>query len=455
MRPYCWTFALALALAATSRPAQGQWRTWDLCEYDMEASQLVVDSTHDALYACGRMSVVSDTIGMVSLLLRYSSGTWDTVAVFAGTPFTAVIYHDTLIVGGYFTYVNNTAISHTAAFVNGEWIPYGNFEATVKRFRIINDELYAVGGFWEADGHVCKGVAKRVGSEWVNVGVPPLTAGGGYNMEEIIQFNGDLIVGGTFAVGNAQDLIRYDGTDWTALGPGLQGGISVCYDMVVYHNELIVAGAFTISSGNAGKAVMRWDGSAFHPLGLGVQVINGSYANNYWCHALAVHEDKLFVGGGFLYAGGVPAPVIASWDGENWCGFGGDLDGFASDIAFFHDTLFAGMPSATTINGEEVDGIAQFLSTNYADTCSVALAVTEVVPFPAPIVQSLGQGQYMVTGLPASTDAGRIIDVMGRMVATVPFANHNTLQLTLGHLAPGRYTLVLEGIAPLVLPLIE
>ena len=44
--------------------------------------------------------------------------------------------------------------------------------------------------------------------------------------------------------------------------------------------------------------------------------------------ALALdHDDNLFAGGGFTWAGGVPVSMIAQWDGASWSSLGGGLGG--------------------------------------------------------------------------------------------------------------------------------
>ncbi|MBL0044589.1 MAG: hypothetical protein IPP33_09395 [Flavobacteriales bacterium] len=127
-----------------------------------------------------------------------------------------------------------------------------------------------------------------------------------------------------------------------------------------------------------------------------------------------------------------------------------------TDPSSFFPLTDPGLPAYFDLDGyNDLDLTDQFIS---------ALCVVSLIPVgvedansnaTAAVVYNLGQGRYIVNGLPPTSGPGRVIDAMGRMIAAVPFANHNTLQLNLGHLALGRYTLVLEGMAPIALPLIE
>jgi hypothetical protein len=134
-----------------------------------------------------------------------------------------------------------------------------------------------------------------------------------------------LYVGGTFdhAGGvTARRIARWDGETWTALsGPAGNGIAGSVRTLAVYHGpggpELVAGGSFFSAGGVNAFHVAKWDGTAWSPLsgpttpGMGAPV---------W--ALEVHEDgrgpKLFAGGDFVFAGGVPAEYVASWDGTAW-----------------------------------------------------------------------------------------------------------------------------------------
>lgn len=140
---------------------------------------------------------------------------------------------------------------------------------------------------------------------------------------------GNIYVGGAFTIaGNvpALNIARWNPTTgWSALGSGVPGVVqaiavrSSAASGASNAPEVFVGGAFAISAGTGSNAatgfnVARWDGTAWTPLGGGV---DGPV------RALALNEQGvLFVGGGFSRAGSVSANNIAQWDGSRWNALG-------------------------------------------------------------------------------------------------------------------------------------
>ncbi len=92
--------------------------------------------------------------------------------------------------------------------------------------------------------------------------------------------------------------------------------------------------------GVAAAYVARWDGSAWHALGAGV---NGNVV------ALATDGNgNLYAGGTFTQAGGAPARHVARWDGASWStlsditGSGDGVNGNVSAIAVGNSRVYVG-----------------------------------------------------------------------------------------------------------------
>ena len=122
---------------------------------------------------------------------------------------------------------------------------------------------------------------------------------------------------------------------WTeGLITGPSGTDSAIYAFAVYDDlsgsgpALYAGGIFSTIGGVLANNVAKWDGALWTALGSGVD--GGIYA-------LAVVDDgsssgpALYVGGGFSIAGGVNANNIAKWDGSTWSPLGG---GLGSDFDF-------------------------------------------------------------------------------------------------------------------------
>ncbi|MBL7982225.1 MAG: hypothetical protein JNL52_10515 [Flavobacteriales bacterium] len=295
---------------------------------------------------------------------------------------------------------------------DGGWHPYGNFNLTINRTRVIDGELYAVGGFTMVDGQPCDGIAKRVGGHWEPVGdfgnVPQPY------LFDVIKYDGKLVCCGNMdIVGQSyRDVYIFENGQWGPLGGGLLGTFSGGWEMIIYNGELILGGGFYLSAGNAGQCIMRWNGSIWQPLGAGTTDNTDSYNSAPNIHALAVHNGKLFVGGGFSYAGHVPAKGIAVWDGAVWCGLGSDLQ-MVHDIEFVGDTLLA-MTWNNWIDGEYNSGGVRYLHTTYADTCSLGTGMSVNELSEPPIAVNIEHGQLQLIGLPDGRFNYSLVDQAGR-----------------------------------------
>jgi hypothetical protein len=121
----------------------------------------------------------------------------------------------------------------------------------------------------------------------------------------------------------------WDGVSWQAFPQGV-----IPEAFAVFNGELIAGG---FSHTPTSPTIMRWDGTAWQPLGLGVDGV---------VRSLAVHDGSLFAGGEFFNAGGQPALKIARWDGQNWHDVSGGMSG-----PFFPMVL-----SLTSFNGDLIAG---------------------------------------------------------------------------------------------------
>lgn len=382
-----------------------------------QVNSLYVDTVHNKLYGTGAWV---DDWGQPNQSLRYvvkDENGWSLSVPLSDYTSTIVNYHDTLFIGGPFTHVDGIALPNAACLVDGVWQSCGSFNWPVWKFRVIEDTLYAVGYFSMIDGNPCQSVAKRVGNGWQCVGDLDCDFCGVF---DVAKYQGRLVVSGTITFDGVPYLhiVQHVNGNWVPVGPqGIYGGLSGAGPMAVYHDELYVGGLIPLSAGNAGFAIQKWNGSAWSQVGEGLQDETGGALQDIKVKDLLVHDGKLFVCGGFTYAGHEYAPKIATWDGVQWCSVGGDFgENEVTAMAFYNDTLYIGCGLDAVVDGQQIVGVAKFTAPEFENNCSGNASVLSPNAPDAPRLVALGSGRYRLEGI-SEGGAVTFLDALGREVA--------------------------------------
>jgi hypothetical protein len=162
--------------------------------------------------------------------------------------------------------------------------------------------LYAGGGFTTTGVEAANSIAKWDGTRW-----SPLGSGveAGYFVRELAVFDDGrgggpaLHVGGTFRTISgvaASSIAKWDGRSWSPLGAGTDGQIhamAVLDDGSGRGPALYVAGDFTTAGGVVVNDVARWDGTRWSALGSGLLAPVPSSFDRSQVDALAVFERSL------------------------------------------------------------------------------------------------------------------------------------------------------------------
>jgi hypothetical protein len=163
--------------------------------------------------------------------------------------------------------------------------------------------------------------------------------------------DGDLVAAGSFT---GRISIRSDGA-WAVPGGGLDGDFAYATTLAVSPAlGLVVGGEFDGAGGNGAKDLARWDGSAWHDVGGGVDGFGGFG----FVSALLAYGDGLFVSGGIDTAGGtVTVSNLAWYDGTAWHDLGGGLADLAESMVVSDQVLYVGGPF-TVAGGRPASGLA-------------------------------------------------------------------------------------------------
>ncbi len=310
----------------------------------------------------------------------------------------------------------------------------------VFKLKELDGDLYAIGDFTYADGNLCQGISKRVGTVWESI--LPLGCDNCLLKDAII-YNNELVVSGTitFPDNAYRHLLRLHEGAWIPLGDqGIHGSLSAGGQMAVYQGHLYVGGLIDINSGNAGHALMRWDGMTWSSVGSGVQDETGGYGQLIRVDDLEVHNDLLFASGGFSYAGNVSTDGVATWNGSEWCSVGGTFgDWPVNSVAFLNDTLYAACWDVA--DGQPVNHLAKFIAPAYEGNCSVPMAVSTLVPS-AMRLEPLGGSAYTLRGH-STTSMATLLDASGRITGS--WAIHGEAPFQLPAVAAGVHMLFVQG----------
>lgn len=337
------------------------------------------------LYAGGRFSQAGGV--PVANIAKWNGSAWSAVGsgIPAGsiTPVNAMLAFDDgsgaqLYVGGGFASAGGAPnTSGLARWDGSAWSGFSPFTGNgVNCMAIYDDDsgpaLFIGGTFSSGSG--VQGIAKWDGSSFTTMNGPFATIQALGVFDDGSGHGRELYAGGTwnstaFGVA-AKGIVRYDGTSWRDVGPGLglgftDGQSTEVHTIRKFGESLYVGGLF----GNAGTLAVNdiasWDGASWSALGSG-EGIGGDV------HALTLHDDgsgpALYAAGRFRTAGSTPVSHIAKWDGSGWARVGSQ--NFYSNttpftvLASFDDgsgpQLFAGgdigFPFGSTYNLARFDG---------------------------------------------------------------------------------------------------
>ena len=210
--------------------------------------------------------------------------------------------------------------------------------------------VYAGGSRFAANGGWINGLARWDGTRWHAVGSGvQLLFGQPFVSIAVVssmcEFNGDLIVAGTFDRAGGQPInhiARWNGSAFSPLGQGLvePGADAQVRSLVVFNSELYAAGTFDTAGGLPAQGIARWNGTSWSACGSGLmQATPGAGGDG---RSLLVKGTELWVGGEFAFAGNVPAANIARWNGTTFQAVGNGLNGLVMSLAEYAGQVCAG-----------------------------------------------------------------------------------------------------------------
>lgn len=217
------------------------------------------------------------------------------------------------------------------------------------------------GAAWHPLGSISGGAVRAL-TTWDPDGPGPLTE--------------QVVVGGSFRANGADVtnyVARWDGTAWQPLGAGLNNSVLA---LTTWDPDgpgplsarLVAGGYFTTAGGVTVNRIAQWDGAEWRPFGTGVNA--AVFALTTWDpDGPGPLPTQVVAGGSFTTAGGLAAPYLATWSTQSplpLCPADFDSSGQLSigDVLDFLAAYFAPNPRAdfNGVGGVSVQDILDFLA---------------------------------------------------------------------------------------------
>lgn len=288
----------------------------------------------------------------------------------------AVSGNDLYVVGEFRTAMNSNGspivVNRIAKWDGNNWSALGSgFNDSAYSVATSGREVYVGGYFTVATNSGGMAVPVSRVARWNGTSWSPLNGGLNGTVSALASVGPSLYAGGYFLVATnaggatipVNRIAKWDGTNWSALGVGLNNSVSA---LAVSGSNIFAGGRFTMATNSGGAAVTanriaKWDGNSWSALGLGV---------NTTVLGLAAAGSNVYAGGLFITAtnsGGGPVTVnyIAKWNGNSWSALSSGVEDVVQAVAISGGNLYAG-GSFKMADGVAANGIAKWNESSWS-----------------------------------------------------------------------------------------
>lgn len=387
------------------------------------------------------------------VIAGYNGTNWEAITdSISGFPSTFTDWGDGIVLGGGQLFINGLQMPNAAYYDGEEWTFPWVFNQSIRKFKVLNDTLFALGSFTQIDGQDAFRIAKLVGDEWVGILNPHPELENSGIFGDIEYYNGEYYVCGNFNPdGLPWDFAKLVDGNLEMVGQGVFGALTGVSHLEVYQGDLYLSGLIPIQEGNIGSSILRWDGENYHSLGpVFYNEFGGLTATGIT--DMKLHNGYLYCSGDFFFFDDTQVYGIARWDGSQWCElytqeFIQDTEFYQSvrGFGFYLDTLF--LLKVYFYNEAELDfdGVWAYDTYQEPNYCLEPLSVynqnssTDLQLYPNP---STG----LIT-LESEKPIQRltVFDALGKMVYQENTQYQSQFQIDLSFLPKGLYLVKVEG----------
>jgi len=258
------------------------------------------------LIIAGAFTKVGDS--QIARLAQYDGNEWEAVGpVFTDFPTQLGSFNSSIYAGG-LKYVDGGSIPWMKQLKDNEWIDIPNLSSEPVSMSTYDDKMYVVlrnelGATYKPDK-----IGVWNGESWEHE-----TELLDHRANGVIQYNGDIIIGGSFAQVQgewASGLAKLDGNTLTPYSaPEIYNNLVAIYAGASKGGDLIVGGSFIRRGDRLLANIALWDGNEMFALGDG-------FANPV--HHVVVYDEQIVAANESVAPGLYPASTMKSWDGANW-----------------------------------------------------------------------------------------------------------------------------------------
>jgi trimeric autotransporter adhesin len=426
-------------LAAAVAPAVSA-QTWT----DLDAgannwvTSLAEDDVNNVIYAGGHFTTIGGAT--CSKIAKWDGTAW--MALGSGVDYgvhALKMIDGELYVGGEFLNAGGIPAARIAKYDGTTWSSMGSgIGGSVNDIADYNGDIYA--GHLDWNLSACPGIKRWNGTAWTELGVG--VNGVNANVMALQEYNGELYVGGDFETAGGitcNGIAKWNGTAWSAVGTGLTNtisGVPIVNALVVLNGELYVGGNFTAAGGVPANSLAKWNGTTWSAVGGGV---NGGIGGlDPAVYDLEVINGLLFISGNFTNAGAANANYVAMHNGSNFTGLATGTNNLVYALGSYNNNLVAG-GQFSLADGLTVNNIAEWSIAADAgiDTYPDAYAIS-LYPNPSSGPTMLRSERFLANAtLTFFNPSGQVVHRMNNL-------NGQEIILDRGDLPPGIYYLQLS-----------
>ncbi len=364
--------------------------------------------------------------------------------------FTFVDWEDGILVGGSLAYVGDQTMPRIAYYDGNTWTYPWEFNNVVRKLKVVNDTLFAIGSFSEIDGIENPYVSKLAGDVWEPV-IPDATELDEWypKIKDIAFYNGDYYISGLFSVSEPDYFGKVENGMLVQAGQPIIGPAGVLW-MEEFLGELYLSGGIDAAQGNPGSNIIKYNGEVLSGLNgtifYGESGQTGQFSGTGT--TIAKHGDYLYALGDYYYINDQPIHGVARWDGVQWCelytqDFIQDIEFYQpfQGLTFYGDTLIIAKAYFLDIENDIYDALWAYDTTQEPNFC-----YTPVLSVDNPnLIKShfspnpmINESWLYLEEVPSENVLFSLYDSSGRLIKTEIIRQEST-KIQRDHLETGLY----------------